>query len=193
MPADLAAKYIVRQMSRAPRKTNGSAMLMSAAAYSEIVSTQKLAEWVEELKGIKIDRTVSMDDVKEYYAKRLINEVKDMQASFTDFLAALGRASERLRLQVRRESSVRNLVDKALFYNPKTLPSELLKEYVKDHPEVLLMEQAWFADEEEETEEEGEQKEGEAEEGEEGLQGKHQQGGRIEEVIAPIEAVATQP
>ena len=46
-------KYIVRQMSRAPRKTNGSALLYSAAAFSEIVSTQKLAEWVEELKGIK--------------------------------------------------------------------------------------------------------------------------------------------
>ena len=41
MPADLAAKYVVRQMSRAPRKTNGSAMLYSAAAHSEIVSTAK--------------------------------------------------------------------------------------------------------------------------------------------------------
>ena len=161
MPADLAAKYIVRQMARAPRKTNGSAMLMSAAAYSEIVSTQKLGEWVEELKGIKIDRAATMEQVREYYAKRLVPEVVDMQSGFTEFLAALGRASERLRLQVRREASVRNLVDKALYYNPKVLPSELLKEYIKDHPEVLLMEQAWFADEEEEHEEEEEGKEAE--------------------------------
>jgi hypothetical protein len=109
---------------------------------------------VEELKGVKIDRSATMDQVKGYYEKRLLAEVRDMQASFTDFLAALGRASERLRLQVRRESSVRHLVDKALYYNPKVLPSELLKEYVKDHPEVLLMEQAWFQDEEEEGEEE---------------------------------------
>ena len=163
MPADLAAKYIVRQMARAPRKTNGSAMLYSAAAYSEIVSTQKLGEWVEELKGIKIDRAATMEQVREYYAKRLVPEVVDMQSGFTEFLAALGRASERLRLQVRKESTVRNLVDKALFYNPKVLPSELLKEYIKDHPEVLLMEQAWFADEEEEETPEGEgSEEGEA-------------------------------
>jgi acyl transferase domain-containing protein/NADPH:quinone reductase-like Zn-dependent oxidoreductase/thioester reductase-like protein/acyl carrier protein len=153
MPADMAAKYIVRQMSRAPRKTNGHALLYSAAAYSEIISTQKLGEWVEELQGIKIDRLASMDNMKEYYRKRLVPQVLDMQASFTDFLAALGRASERLRQQVRRESTVRNLVDKALFYNPKVLPSELLKEYVRDHPEVLLMEQAWFKDEDEEEEE----------------------------------------
>lgn len=112
---------------------------------------------MEELKGVKIDRAASMDQVKEYYAKRLQPEVRDMQASFTDFLAALGRASERLRLQVRREASVRNLVDKALYYNPKVLASELLKEYVKDHPETLLMEQAWFQDEEEEAEGEGEE------------------------------------
>jgi hypothetical protein len=149
MPADFAAKYVVRQMSRAPRKTNGKAFLYSASAFSEIVSTEKLAEWVEELKNVKISRTATMEQVKEYYAKRLVNEVQDMQASFTDFLVALGRASERLRLQVRRESSLRFLVDKALYFNTKVPPSELLRDYIKNHPEVLLMEQAWFVDEEE--------------------------------------------
>ena len=191
MPADLAAKYIVRQMSRAPRKTNGSALLYSAAAFSEIVSTQKLAEWVEELKGIKIDRTASMKQVKDYYAKRLVNEVQDMQASFTDFLGALGRASERLRLQVRRESSVRHLVDKALYYNPKVLPSELLKEYIKDHPEVLLMEQAWFADEEEEAEAEAAAVEETA--APTPLGAKHAPASQIEEVILPAEGLSVQP
>ncbi len=111
---------------------------------------------MEELKGIKIDRSASMEQMNAYYEKRLMPEVRDMQASFTDFLSALGRASERLRLHVRREASVRHLVDKALFYNPKVLASELLKEYVKDHPEVLLMEQAWFQDEEAEGEEDEE-------------------------------------
>jgi len=178
-------------MSRAPRKTNGSALLYSAAAFSEIVSTQKLAEWVEELKGIKIDRTASMEQVKDYYAKRLVNEVQDMQASFTDFLAALGRASERLRLQVRRESSVRHLVDKALYYNPKVLPSELLKEYIKDHPEVLLMEQAWFADEEEEAEAEAAAVEETA--APTPLGAKHAPASQIEEVILPAEGLSVQP
>lgn len=110
MPADLAAKYTVRQMGRAAlstssskklKKGKGSAVIYSASQFSEVVPTPQLADWVEALKGSRVNRAASMDEVKAYYHQKLIAEVRELQTGFVDFLAALGRASEQLRRKVR--------------------------------------------------------------------------------------------
>jgi thioester reductase-like protein len=100
MPADLAAKWVVRMMGRAPRRSGKKALVLSASPFSEVLTTLTLAQWVETLKGSRISRNASMESVKDYYHQKLIPEVRDLQAGFIEFLAALGRASDNLRRKV---------------------------------------------------------------------------------------------
>jgi hypothetical protein len=151
LQADLAAKYVIREMSRSSKSSNGKAIINSASAYSEVLTTATLADWIEEYKGVRLNRSCTMEDLKQFFGKKLTPEVREMQTFFMEFLGALGRASDNLRLRIRNDSSVRTMVDKTLYYSSKVPPSALLKAYISEHTEVLLMPQDLFIDEDEAT------------------------------------------
>lgn len=144
MPADFAAKYVVRQMQRVPRSTKGKALIMSASSFAEIVTVDVLSQWTEEMKHSKLNRKATMNELQEHFAKRLAPEVRELQSKFIDFLFALGRSSEQLRIKIRKDASFRTVLDKTLYYSPKVTASSVLKSYIAAHPTTLDMKSSMF-------------------------------------------------
>jgi hypothetical protein len=52
--------------------------------------------------------------------------------------------------QIRGTNTLRSLLDKGLYFQPKVPASSLLLTYIRENPEVMLMSQDWFMDGEEE-------------------------------------------
>ena len=145
LPADAAAKFIVRGVEKGPKgSTSKGAEMRTALTITSFVSESVFLDWVDEIRSSPIDRNHTPAEVIA-----AVEQVLGQDTSALTLLMELGDAVNRVSAALHHKMttqrpSVRDMMEVRHRSNPK-VTADLIKQYIAQNPTVIDLSTALVA------------------------------------------------